>query len=240
MQPRVLLSPEQAQLHDWVIVATKAYDAGPTAAWLPHLVGAGTRVAVLQNGVEHVARFAATVPAAQIIPVVVSMPVERVGPGQFRQRRKGQLLVAANADGDDFAKLFLGTGMAVVTSGDFRTEAWKKLALNCAGAISALVLKPASVAQRAPVVDIMRALIEECVAVGRAEGADLPDALIASVLDNYRMGPGDAINSMHADRLAGRPMEIDARNGVVVRLGRQHGIQTPANAMIVTLLEAAE
>jgi 2-dehydropantoate 2-reductase len=50
----------------------------------------------------------------------------------------------------------------------------------------------------------------------------------------------DSINSLHADRLAGRSMEIDARNGVIVRLGRRHGIATPVNEMIVALLEAAQ
>jgi 2-dehydropantoate 2-reductase len=33
-------------------------------------------------------------------------------------------------------------------------------------------------------------------------------------------------------------MEIDARNGVVVRLGARHGIATPLNAMAVAILEA--
>jgi 2-dehydropantoate 2-reductase len=50
--------------------------------------------------------------------------------------------------------------------------------------------------------------------------------------------PADSINSLHADRLAGRPMELDARNGVIVRLGQKHGIPTPANRMAVALIEA--
>jgi 2-dehydropantoate 2-reductase len=43
---------------------------------------------------------------------------------------------------------------------------------------------------------------------------------------------------MLADRQAGRPVEIDARNGVIARLGRKHGIATPANSMAVALMEA--
>jgi 2-dehydropantoate 2-reductase len=35
-------------------------------------------------------------------------------------------------------------------------------------------------------------------------------------------------------------MEYDARNGVIVRLGRQHGIECPMNALMVSLLEAAQ
>lgn len=49
----------------------------------------------------------------------------------------------------------------------------------------------------------------------------------------------DGVNSLHADRAAGRPMETDARNGAVVRIGRRHNIPTPLNQMAVTLLDAS-
>jgi 2-dehydropantoate 2-reductase len=116
---------------------------------------------------------------------------------------------------------------------------WRKLALNCAGAVSALTLKPAGIAVSEGIGDIMRALVHECIAVGRAEGAVLDDALVEEIIAGYRNGPPGAINSLHADRLAGRPIEIDARNGAVVRIGRRHDVATPVNRMIVALLEAA-
>jgi 2-dehydropantoate 2-reductase len=46
------------------------------------------------------------------------------------------------------------------------------------------------------------------------------------------------VNSLLADRIAGRRMETDARNGVIVRLGEKHGIATPLNRMAVAVLEA--
>src|SRR5437868_12426752 len=48
-EPEVLTDPAAAKTVDWVLVCTKAYDVEGAAAWLAHLVGAGTRVAVLQN-----------------------------------------------------------------------------------------------------------------------------------------------------------------------------------------------
>ncbi|WP_238398427.1 ketopantoate reductase C-terminal domain-containing protein [Edaphobacter sp. 12200R-103] len=80
-------------------------------------------------------------------------------------------------------------------------------------------------------------MLRECIAVGRAEGAELPDGFAEEVLAACRRGNPDSINSLHADRLAGRPMETAARNGAIVRKGRAHGIPTPANAMAVALLE---
>ncbi|HLB99121.1 MAG TPA: 2-dehydropantoate 2-reductase [Acetobacteraceae bacterium] len=236
--PHVLATADQGSPVDWVLVATKAYGLPSAAGWLRRLVGPETRLAVLQNGVEHVERFVPYVPATRIVPVVVDMPVERIAPGYLRQRGTGRFTVAADANGKAFAGLFLNTGIEVVITPDFRSAAWRKLAVNCAGAVSALVLKPAGIAQRAPVAEVMRALVRECIAVGRAEGAELEDSLVEAVVDGYRNGPADAINSLHADRMAGRPMEIDARNGAIVRLGRTHHIETPVNQIIVALLEA--
>ena len=236
--PEVLTSPQQAKPVDWVLVATKVYDVASAAAWLPYLMGPETRLAVMQNGVEHVARFAPYLPVSRILPVVVDLPVEREAPGYFRQRRAGYLTVPANANGEEFARLFQKTGLEVNLTSDFQTALWRKLAINCAGAVSALVLKPALIVHQPPVADIMRSLVRECIAVGRAEGASLDDSLVDSVLDGYRNAPADSVNSLHADRIAGKPMEIDARNGVIVRLGGKHGIPTPVNQMIAALLEA--
>ncbi|WP_420139188.1 2-dehydropantoate 2-reductase [Sphingomonas sp.] len=238
-KPEILTQPAQANPFDWVLIATKAYDASGTAAWLQALVGPTTQVAVLQNGVEHVARFAAVVPADRILPAIVDIPGERSAPGRIRQRRLGTIVVPDGPAGDAFVRLFAATPIAVATSDDFRTVAWTKLAFNCAGAISALVMKPGGVAWREGIADIQRAMVRECVSVGRAEGAHLPEHLPDIVIDKYREAPRDSINSIHADRAAGRPMELDARNGVIVRLGQVHGIPTPINATIVALLEAA-
>jgi 2-dehydropantoate 2-reductase len=237
--PRVLTAPDQATPVDWAIVTTKTYDAAATGDWLARLVGPETRVAVLQNGVEHVERFSPYVAAERITPAVVDIPAERSAPGRVRQRRDGSILVPEGAAGQAFVGLFAHTPIDVATTPDFKTAAWKKLALNCAGAVNALTLRPAGVARREPVADIMRALVGECVAVGRAEGADLPSDLPQTVVEGYRSGPADGVNSLHADRAAGRPMELDARNGVIVRLGARHAIATPVNAMVVALLEAA-
>lgn len=106
------------------------------------------------------------------------------------------------------------------------------------GVVSALTLRPAGVVDEPGIAALMEGLVAECVAVGRAEGADLSDDLPGRVVDGYRAGPADAVNSIQADRMAGRRTEIDARNGVIVRLGARHGIATPLNAAAVALLDA--
>jgi 2-dehydropantoate 2-reductase len=81
-------------------------------------------------------------------------------------------------------------------------------------------------------------MVAEVVAVGRAEGARLDGSVGQQVVNMYRAQPKDSVNSLLADRIAGRRMETDARNGVIVRLGEKHGIATPLNRMAVAVLEA--
>lgn len=238
--PRVLLNPGDAEPVDWVLIATKTYDSDSAADWLTPLTGINTRVAVLQNGVEHVARFKPYITPERIVPVIVDIPAERRGPGNIRQRRFGSLLTPDTQNGADFAALFAGTPITVATTPDFTTALWKKLCINCGGAIFALTRQPSGIARRDDVRDAMRGLMQECAAVGRAEGANIDDAFVHEIVDRYRNGPTDSVNSILADRLAGRPMEIDARNGVVVRLGAKHGLATPLNAFAVALLEASQ
>jgi 2-dehydropantoate 2-reductase len=236
--PAVITNPEQAQPVDWVVIATKAYHTEGTALWLPGLLAPHTRVVIVQNGVEHVARFSPYVPAEALIPAIIDVPVERSAPGQILQRRAGTIVVPDGADGRAFAALFTGTGITATTSDDFLTVAWRKLCVNSPGAVSALTLKPSGIVAFAPAAEIMRGLIRECIAVGRAEGAALDDALVQTIIANNRAAAPTGMNSMFADRIAGRPMEIDARNGVVVRLGEKHGIDTPLHRVIVALLQA--
>ena len=237
--PKIAISPEGLTPVDWVLVATKTYDDAVAAAWLKPLLGPDTKVAVIRNGVEHREAFAGRVAEANLVPVIVDFPAERPAPGVFRQRRYGWIRVPQGEAGEAFAALFAHTPIDVATTGDFVSVAWRKLALNAAGAVNAATLKPSGVSHDEGAAAVMKALIAECVAVGRAEGATLDDDLGDQVVNGYRGGPPDLVNSLLADRQAGRPMELDARNGVIVRKGAAHGIATPANAMIVALINAA-
>ncbi|MDE1175931.1 MAG: 2-dehydropantoate 2-reductase [Edaphobacter sp.] len=234
--------PEEASPVDWVLVATKAYDVEAAARWLEWLCGETTPVAVLQNGVEHCERFRPYIPAHRIVPVIVDCPAERrearKGVDRVAQRGPMSLRVPAGGLGEEFVALFAGSQADAAVSADWTTVAWKKLCLNTAGVLSALVAKPAGILREEEMGELALELVRECAAVGRAEGATLDEDIAEQVLASSRRASPDSVNSLLADRLAGRPMEIDARNGAVVRLGKKHGIATPANAMAAGLLRA--
>ncbi len=236
---KVVTSPSDLKPADWVLVAVKSHQTPSIAGWLKGAVGPKTRVAVLQNGVEHKARLKGLVPdGTAIVPVVVMLPAERTSPGEITTFGPSMLTMPDDADGHAFAALFEGTFVKAVTDADFTTREWEKLCMNCAGgALSALTLKPGALASSPEMTALGLKLIEEAMTVGRAEGANFADGF-AQQLIAMQTRPGITRgNSMYYDRRDGKPLEWDARNGVVQRLGRKHGLATPISDVIVPLLK---
>jgi 2-dehydropantoate 2-reductase len=83
-------------------------------------------------------------------------------------------------------------------------------------------------------------LMREIIEVGRAEGATLPDELPERIIASHANELRDHWTSIAVDRREGRTMEWQARNAVVGRLGRRHGIPTPLNDALTALLAAAD
>ncbi|MFP5228589.1 MAG: 2-dehydropantoate 2-reductase [Acidobacteriota bacterium] len=240
VQAHSLASPEDAPPAEWVIVATKAYDADSAARWFPRLCAQGAPVAIVQNGVEHRERFAPYVDQARLLPVIIDCPVERPADGDIRVRGAARMRIEDTPLGRAFAALFAGSPVTMEPVADFITAAWWKLCLNAVGALNALTLKPAGVLHDEGIARLARAMVAECIAVARAEGAVLSDSLADEIVAHYRAQAPDTVNSLLADRLAGRRLETDARNGAIVHRGEKYGIPTPLNRMALTLLEAQQ
>jgi 2-dehydropantoate 2-reductase len=226
-----------ATVVDWVLVATKVYDAGSAAAWFPRLCRPDMPVAIIQNGVEHVENYSRFIRPDLIVPVIVDCPAERKEDRSIVLRGGVRMQVKNKALGAAYAKLFKGSQVELLLEDDFVSALWKKLSLNAAGAVCALLAKPSGALRDEGLGEIVLDIVEECMAVARAEGAHLDTDLGPQILKRFRDAPPDSINSILGDRLAGRPLESDARNGVIVRKGTQHGIKTPVNRMVVALLK---
>jgi 2-dehydropantoate 2-reductase len=191
---------------------------------------------VLQNGVEQRELVEPLAHGAEILPAIVWVPSEVIGPGRVRQRGAVELTVPDGAPGRAVAEL-LGSG--VTLSADFATVAWRKLAVNAVAALMVLARRRAGMFAREDVAHLVRAFAEEVFAVARAEGADTGPEAVEELLAYYRGLPADLGTSMLFDAEAGRELEWEARNGVVRRLAARHGIATPVSDVVVPLLAAA-
>ncbi|MFD7667089.1 2-dehydropantoate 2-reductase [Streptomyces sp. NPDC059788] len=239
---RFAVDPETAEPADWVFLTTKAQDTAGASGWLRRLCGPGTVVVALQNGIDHAERVAPHTPGCtDILPAVIYAASECTAPGQVRHYAGNEIHVPDGPLAARLADLLTAGRLKVVPVQDFTTTAWQKLLTNlAANPLTALLQQRMGIFTDPGMATLTRDILGEAAVVARAEGANVRDSDIDHVLEMYALVPPDGGSSMLYDRLAGRPMEHEHITGAVVRAGERHGIPTPLNGMLLTLLRAVD
>ncbi|MFT9382470.1 oxidoreductase [Gluconobacter sp.] len=224
---------------DLVFLAVKDTQIEAAAEWLSVLCRPRTVVCVLQNGVEQVERVGPHCPHAQVIPAVVWFPVQAQSDGSVRLRGAVRLTLPDMSASHIVVEALQGSRCSVELAEDFLSQAWRKLLQNAAAGLMVLTRRRSGMFGRSDIAELTLTYLRECLAVARAEGAELGDEVPQSILDKFLAFPADMGTSILTDREARRPLEWDIRNGVIRRRGRAHGIPTPISDVIVPLLAAA-
>ncbi|APE15358.1 2-dehydropantoate 2-reductase [Mycobacterium sp. WY10] len=224
---------------DLVFLAVKDTQNEHAAAWLQRLCTGDTIVCVLQNGVEQIERVGRFSPSAHIVPAVVWFSAERQPEGWVRLRTEARLVLPDGEDAETLAAVLRPGGMTVELDPDFITAAWRKLLVNALAGFMVLAGRRSGMFRRDDVAALARRYLTECLAVARAEGARLPDAVIDQMAEMFATAPEDLTTSILTDREARRRLEWDIRNGVIVRKAAEHGLATPVGDVLVPLLAAA-
>ena len=83
--------------------------------------------------------------------------------------------------------------------------------------------------------DAWRDSIKTALTVARAEGAEVPQSHVQSILDG---APDSMRSSMLKDLIAGRPLELDGIGGPILRAGEKHGIPVPTTRKLLDTIDA--
>jgi 2-dehydropantoate 2-reductase len=220
-----------------VMLSVKATQLGEASRWLAVLCDENTVVCVLQNGVEHIELVQPHCPSSCVVPAIVWFSAEPQPDGGIRLRSTPKVTLPDTAG--IVADVLNDAGFVIDATADFTTSAWQKLMFNAAGALMALTGRRSGMFRRDDIAALTRYYLAECLAVARAEGADLGDDVIVWIVDQYREFPPDVTSSIRTDRQADRPLEWDIITGVVLRKARQHGLPAPISEVVVPLLAAA-
>jgi 2-dehydropantoate 2-reductase len=222
-----------------VLLCVKTIDTETAAAELATHLGENALLVSFQNGVDNVERIRRA-SGIEAIPAVVYVAAAMTGPGRLKHNGRGDIVIGHVPR---IAAVFGNAGIPCRISENIAGELWTKLVLNCAyNAISALTRsRYGSIRKDHSVLDVMKALIAEVVAVGSAAGVDLPgvDRLMDAAL---KLGDAmtTATSSTEQDIARGRPTEIDSLNGYIDRRGKELGIPTPINSTLYALVKLAE
>jgi 2-dehydropantoate 2-reductase len=232
-----------------VLFSVKTVDTESTAKLVAPFLSPDTIVVSLQNGVDNAERidFAAGI---EVIPAVVYIASSMTGPGRVKHTGRGDLIIgnalsnhdASRSEREDVAAIFTRAGVPCRISENITVELWEKLIMNCAyNAISALTRKKyGPIAEDAGMIEVMKRVTIEAVAVAGAAGVPLPLSGMTEAALKLGKAIPEALSSTAQDIARGKPTEIDSLNGFLVRKGAELGVPTPVNQTLYSLVKLLE
>jgi len=223
-----------------VLCCVKSTDTESAAAGMARHLEPDALVLSLQNGVDNAQRLAAKL-GHDVAAAVVYVAAEMAGPGQVKHHGRGELVIGPSASSQELAELFGAAAVPVQISANVAGALWAKLILNCAyNALSAITQLPyGRLVQGEGVEGVMRDVVQECLAVARAEGVSVAGDVWNAVQGIARTMPSQ-FSSTAQDLARHKLSEIDHLNGYVLRKGEALGIPTPVNRVLHTLVKLLE
>jgi 2-dehydropantoate 2-reductase len=220
---------------DYIIMTPKSYDLDSTVAQIKPCVGSNTVILPLLNGIDNSTRIRALLPGTEVWqgccyivarlnePGVVesSGGVHRFNFG-YELKQSAERLMA-------FETLLKDAGIDACYHEKIMHVIWTKFFFISA---TASLTSYFNVSFGALLTDEFRkntlvSLLEELLLIANAEGAEIGRVVIDKVVHQLEKLPFDTTSSMHSDFLSGKNTEVHGLTGIVVELGKKHGITTP-------------
>ncbi len=227
----------------FVVMAVKSYDLAAALPGVVRWVARATTIVTWQNGLDAPDVAASMAGADRVLAAVTQQAATRTEPWAIAHLGQGPTWVGRPAGGADpraeqLASYLRAAGWEASATPDIAGVLWSKAAVNAAiNPLSALLGWPnGRLAASAPTQALMRQLAEEVGAVAAALGhpVEAPGALALAVAAKT----GSNLSSMLQDVRAGRPTEIEAITGSILRRAASVHQELPANRVLYQLISA--
>lgn len=237
--------PQSVGEVDCVIVATKSWQLPKSIDSMKPLVGEQTMILPLMNGIEHMDLFVDSFGSDRVLGGLCRISSFIVEPGHITHvgvkpfisfgelnRERSERVRKLQ---DIFSSL---DGMDVEVPADIQVAMWDKFILICAtSGVGAVTRQPFGVFRAIPESRAMlKASVEETAHLGHAKDVNLPPDIVDTIMRRIDGFPETMVASMQKDIMEGRPSELEAQNGAVVRMGRILGVPTPTHKFIYASL----
>lgn len=235
---RVSVTPKLLQSVDVLWVAVKAADLSTALRSIPTTAQIDAVVPLL-NGIDHVALLRDFFGRGKVVPATIAVETERIAPGQIVWHSPFARLNVSSTGRKLLATIvekLVPFGFECHFIDDENTLMWSKLVFLAPFALS-------TTAANVPIGQIisngrhmteLQALVVEACAVALASGAKV-DANAA--LGLFKTVPSDMRSSMQKDVEQGKPPELDAIVGPILRGAETFGISVPTTKRVVRQIE---
>jgi 2-dehydropantoate 2-reductase len=233
--------PAEIDTADVVLVGVKAWQLSKAADAIQRMPGRSSIVVPLQNGMEAPAELAAALGPGRVAGGLCRIVAEAIGPGEIDHYWAepsiafGELNPLANGQRlEDLRDAFTSAGVRCDIPRDIARAMWEKfLFITPWGSLGAVTRLPVGPLRSAPESRArLIAALKEVTEIARAEGKAFREEAVTKTLAILDGLPAETTSSMQRDIMAGRPSELEAQTGAVVRFGEKTGVPTPIHDSI--------
>lgn len=235
--------PAEVDPVNLIMFCVKTYDLDSAAQQMLPLIGEGTAVIPVQNGVEAADRIGKIVELEHLLGGVSWVNARVVKPSVIIHGGSTRLIFGELAGGvtrrtEEISKVLKEANITAELHPNIRQALWEKMISNSAAAgVFSLIRLPAGPIRDCPdSMQLLRDTMEENVVVAKACGVAIPERFVDETMKMLEEYPSWTKPSMQVDLMAGHRLELDATIGTIVRLGREKGIETPINSTIYRAL----
>ncbi len=240
------------EFQDIVILTVKSFDTATAAAEAMPMIGTDTVVMSIQNGLGNIETLTEIFGNEKIIGGMAIFGAIMNEPGNVSVTVIASETLVGELDGsltsrvENIVKMLDSAGIPAKASNKIIHDIWHKAFYNISlNALSAIFkVSYGQIADNPDTRWLAEQMISEAFQVAEASGQNLGIDTANDYLDilwNQKLPPTrDHMSSMLQDILRGKKTEIDYINGAIVRIGAEHGIETPYNSAIVRMVKAKE
>jgi 2-dehydropantoate 2-reductase len=237
--------PNEVGRVDLALLTVKTYHNEQAVPAMLPMIGDNTTVLCLQNGIDSYRAVADVVGNDKVMAGAAYIEASLPRPGVVKQTgRVVRIAFGEPAGGDsERGRLILEalerSGIPAEFNCDIRKTLWSKF-LFIATMAGVTTLSRQTMAELMPRPEWRRVIIgcmREIEAVGRASGVILDSSIVGNTLEYIEGSLEQMHASMHADIMAGRPLELEALTGAVVRAGQMVNAPTPINNVVYAMLK---
>jgi len=227
--------PAEVGVVDVILVGVKAWQVSEAADAMRPLVRPETFVVPLQNGLEAPAQLAEVLGHRHVVVGLCGIMSFIAGPGHIRHARMEPFVKFGEMDNrpseriEQLHQAFARAGENVEIPADVQAALWMKfLFVSPMGGVGAITRAPVGVWRSLPETRQMAEQgLQEVIALARARDIALPEDAMETVMAMFDSLPPEGTPSMQRDLMEGRPSELDAQIGVMVRFGQEAHVATP-------------
>ena len=248
VHPRVFERLDETWVPHFVLFCVKGYDNEAAMELMAPAIGPATSILTLQNGLGSGDQLADRFGREKILLGAAYIGAERKGPGRVAHYGSQPRIVFGEESGaasdrtTNIRQTLQEAGIDAQVSEDIYRDLWSKLIFICSLSGMCCITRStfAEILDSPETSALALQVMQEVYDVGKGSGVDLPDGIVQSHMEHFRMEKDELVSSMYMDLQAGNRLELSVINGAVSEAGRRIGVPTPINDFITSCLSLAD